>query len=205
MQMQRRTFLGVGLAGLGTTLVGASSAPAQFIPKSSKEKWAILYGTWYGTARDASVWISEGMGGIASVFDIRQVPADLNTYDNLIIGTAIHGGKGPQALETYLSRNIDQLQSKIKGLFVVCGNRGQTPGQQQIGTYIDNYLARLCKAKSVPRRVFGGRLTRSLMPEDEYQGVSGMYANLVDAAGNWDNLSRPECLKLGKEIYSAKV
>jgi hypothetical protein len=90
MHMERRTFLQLGVAGLGTTLAMASSAPAQFIPKSSKEKWAILYGTWYGTARDASVWISEGMGGIASVFDIRQVPADLSAYDHLIVGTAIH-------------------------------------------------------------------------------------------------------------------
>jgi menaquinone-dependent protoporphyrinogen IX oxidase len=203
--MERRTFLQLGVAGLGTTLAMASSAPAQFIPKSSKEKWAILYGTWYGTARDASVWISEGMGGIASIFDIRQVPADLSAYDHLIVGTAIHGGRGPQALDSYLSSNSDKLQGKIRGLFVVCGNMGKTPGQQQVGTYIDNYLARLCKTKSVPSRAFGGRITKSLMPDNEYQGVAGMYASIVDSAGNWDNLSRAECLKLGKEIYSVKA
>jgi|WetSurMetagenome_2_1015567.scaffolds.fasta_scaffold44144_1 menaquinone-dependent protoporphyrinogen IX oxidase len=203
--MERRTFLQAGLAGLGTTLVAASSAPAQFIPNQSKEKWAVLYGTWYGTARDASVWISEGMGGIASVFDVRQVPADLNTYNHLIIGTAIHGGRGPQALESYINSNVSWIQSKVRGLFAVCGNMGTTPGQQQIGTLIDNYLARICKAGSVPRRALGGRLTKTLMPESEYQGVAGMYASLVDSAGNWDNLSRAECLKLGREILSAKA
>jgi len=61
--MERRTFINLGLTGLGTTLAMANSVPAQFIPKPSKEKWAVLFGTWYGTARDASVWISEGMGG----------------------------------------------------------------------------------------------------------------------------------------------
>ena len=83
--MERRTFINIGLTGLGTTLLMANTAPAQFIPKPSKEKWAVLFGTWYGSARDASVWVSEGMGGVASVFDVRQVPADLAGYDHLII------------------------------------------------------------------------------------------------------------------------
>jgi menaquinone-dependent protoporphyrinogen IX oxidase len=205
MTMQRRTFINLGLVGLGTTLVTARPAPAQFIPKPSKEKWAILYGTWYGTARDASVWISEGMGGIASIFDIRQVPADLASYDHLIIGTAIHGGKGPAAFDAYLSSNIDRLKSKIRGLFVVCGNRGQMPGPQEVKPYIDDYLGRICRAPSVPKRVFGGRITQSLMPQAEYKSIQDMYAQIGGPPGDWDHLSRPECLKLGKEIYSAKT
>jgi len=203
--MQRRTFLNLGLAGLGTTLAIASPAAAQFIAKPSKEKWAILYGTWYGTARDASVWISEGMGGIASVFDIRQVPADLASYDHLIVGTAIHGGKGPAALEEYLSNNISRLQSKIRGLFVVCGNRGKIPGPQEAKMYVDGYLAKICKTQSVPSRIFGGRITQALMPEAEYKMIADMYAKIGGPAGDWDNLPRMECLKLGKEIYQTKA
>jgi menaquinone-dependent protoporphyrinogen IX oxidase len=203
MHMQRRTFLNCGLAGLGTALVMTRPAPAQFIAKPSKEKWAILYGTWYGTARDAGVWISEGMGGIASVFDVRQVPADLASYDHLIVGTAIHGGKGPEALEAYLSSNIDRLKSKIRGLYVVCGNRGKMPGAQEIKPYIDDYLAKICKAPSVPKRVFGGRITQALMPEAEFKSIQDMYAKINGPLGDWDHLSRMDCLKLGKEIYSA--
>jgi menaquinone-dependent protoporphyrinogen IX oxidase len=205
MDMQRRTFVNLGLAGLGAALVMARPAAAQFIPKPSKEKWAILYGTWYGTARDASVWISEGMGGIASIFDIRQVPADLASYDHLIIGTAVHGGKGPAVFDSYLSSNMDRLQKKIRGLFIVCGNRGKMPGPQETPSYIDNYLGRICKAPSVPKRVFGGRITQSLMPEAEFKQIQDMYAQIGGPAGDWDHLSRPECLKLGKEIFSAKI
>jgi menaquinone-dependent protoporphyrinogen IX oxidase len=203
--MQRRTFLNLGLAGLGTTLAMASPAPAQFIPKPSKEKWAILYGTWYGTARDASIWISEGMGGIASIFDVSHIPADFANYDHLVIGTAIHGGKGPAALETYLSSNIDRLQSKVRGLFVVCGNRGKLPGPQEAKTYIDGYLAKICKASSVPSRIFGGRITQELMPEAEYKSIQDMYAKIGGPLGNWDNLARLECVKLGREIHAAKA
>jgi menaquinone-dependent protoporphyrinogen IX oxidase len=202
--MERRTFVNLGLTGLGSALLMANAAPAQFIPKSSKEKWAILFGTWYGTARDASVWVSEGMGGIASVFDIRQVPADLAGYDHLVIGTAIHGGRGPKDLDDYIAKNIDKLQSRIRGLFVVCGNLGKMPGPQQAKDLIDGYLGKMCNVSGVPNRAFGGRITQSLMPEAEFKSIQDMYAKIGGPAGDWDNLNRMECLKLGKEIYAAK-
>jgi hypothetical protein len=198
----------------------ASPAPLQFIPYPSTKKWAILFGTWCGTARDASIWISEGMGGIAAVIDIRQVPADLNqnmeavrqqhpdlfdlrpssvdpsAYDYLIIGTAIHGGKGPSALDAYINKNIDRLQGKIRGHFAVCGNFGQTPGPTQTTNYIDNYLAKICKTTSLPRKVFGGRITKALMSDADYK----TYGSIT---GEYDRLSRSECMQLGKDILAA--
>jgi len=202
--MERRTFINLGLTGLGTTLLMANAAPAQFIPKPSKEKWAVLFGTWYGTARDAGVWVSEGMGGIASVFDVRQVPADLASYDHLIIGTAIHGGRGPKDLDDYFAKNVDRNSEQVRGLYVVCGNLGKTPGPQQVKDYVDGYLGKMCKVSGLPSRVFGGRITQSLMPEAEFKSIQDMYAKIGGPAGDWDNLNRMECLKLGKEIFAAK-
>jgi menaquinone-dependent protoporphyrinogen IX oxidase len=202
--MERRTFLNIGVAGLGALAI-TKPAVAQFVPMPSKEKWAILFGTWYGTARDASIWVSEGMGGIASVFDVRQVPADLSSYDHLVIGTAIHGGKGPQALDAYLSSNAAALKGKIRGLFAVCGNIGKQPGPQQVKSYIDGYLAKACQVGSVPSRAFGGRVTKVLMPEGEYKSVADMYAKMGGPKEDFDNLSRVECMKLGAEILSAKA
>ncbi len=145
------------------------------------------------------------MGGIAAVFDIRQVPTDLATsYDHLIIGTAIQGGRGPKALEEYISKNVDRIQGEVRGLFAVGGNMGKQPGPQQVKMYIDDYLARLCQVTSVPKRVFGGRITQALMPEEEYRRIADMYARIGGPSGDWDNLNRMDCLKFGKEIYSAK-
>ena len=203
--MQRRTFINLGIAGMGTALATASPIPLQFIPKPSKEKWAILFGTWYGTSRDAGIWISEGMGGIAAVFDIRQVPADLTSYDHLVIGTSIHGGKGPAALERYIEANIAKLQSKIKGLFACCGNAGRMPGPKQKQDYIDNYLAKLCRASSVPSKVFGGRITKVITAPEDYSVVENLYKRLNLPLDDYDNLSRPECLKLGKSILEGKA
>lgn len=202
--MKRRTFINIGLSGLGTSLLMANPSPAQFIPQPSKEKWAILFGTWYGTARDASVWVSEGMGGIASVFDVRQVPADLASYDHLVIGTAIRSSRGPKELDDYIAKNIDKLQPKIRGLFVVCGNLGKVPGPPQVQSLVDGYLGKTCKVSGVPSRAFGGRITQSLMPEAEFKSIQDMYAKIGGPPGDWDNLNRMECLKLGKEIYAAK-
>jgi menaquinone-dependent protoporphyrinogen IX oxidase len=202
--MQRRTFLNLGIAGLGTTVALASPIPFQFIPNPSKEKWAILFGTWYGTSRDASVWISEGMGGIAAVFDVRQIPADLASYDHLIIGTSIESGKGRKELEAYLGENAAKIKNKIRALFIVCGNRGQKPGPQQTTAYIDNYLAKLCQVGKVPSHVFGGRITKSIMPPDVYNSIAKMYQSL-NIPLDMDNLNRSECLQFGKEILAGKA
>lgn len=202
--MQRRSFLSVGMAGLGTALAMTRPAAAQFIPNPSKERWAILFGTWYGTARDASVWISEGMGGIAAVFDIRQVPADLPSYDHLIVGTSIHAGKGRQELEAYLESNRARLQGKVRGLFACCGNLGKMPGPKQTEDFIDNYLAKLCAVGSVPRRVFGGRITKAVTSPEDYALVEGLYKRLGMTLADYDNLSRVECLQLGNEILAAQ-
>jgi len=57
--MNRRNFFKIGLAGIGSILADDVGA-LKYYPKSSEKKWAILYGIWTGTARDAAVWISEG-------------------------------------------------------------------------------------------------------------------------------------------------
>ncbi|HSW40855.1 MAG TPA: flavodoxin domain-containing protein [Acidobacteriota bacterium] len=204
--MQRRTFLGVGLAGLGT-LAMAKTGAAQFIPNPSKEKWAILYGTWYGTARDASTWISEGMGGIATIVDIRKLPDNFLANDHIIVGTSIQSNRGPKALDAYLTKNAAALKGKIRGLFVVCGNMGKMPGPDQEKAYVDNYLAKVCNVdpKNLPKRILGGRITRSLMPAAEHKMVVELYAKLGGPSGDFDNLSRVECLKLGSEIIAART
>jgi menaquinone-dependent protoporphyrinogen IX oxidase len=225
--MQRRTFLQLGAAGLSSALAQANPVPPQFIPNASQKKWAVLFGSWYGTARDAAIWISEGMGAVASAIDVRQIPSDLDpyleavrtqhpdvfnlrqvaadptTYDYLVVGTAIHGGKGPAILEAYLTKNADKLKNKIKGLFVVCGNLGKMPAQAQVTSYIDGYLAKLCKTSSVPSKALGGRITQVLMPASEYKSVTDLYAMMGGPSSDFDNLSRTDCMKLGKEIYAA--
>ena len=202
--MERRTFLN-SMAGLGAAYAVTLPDPAQFMPtKPSNEKWAILFGTWCGTARDAALWVSEGLGGIAAVFDVRQKP-DLKPYDHLVIGTAIHGGKGPQLLESYIQENVNDLKSKIRGLFVVCGSGGDHPSAKTQATYIDAYLGKLCQLSTIPPgRAFPGRITKALLSEEDYKALDNMHKRQNKPFDDYDHLSRWECMEFGKAILAAQ-
>lgn len=198
--MRRRAFLSAGAFGLGAPLAFGLPVSLQFFPKPSPEKWAVLFGSWYGTARDAGIWISEGMGGIAAVFDAREKP-DLSGFDHLVVGTAIQGGKGPAAFDAFLDSQGEKLRGKIRGLFAVCGNLGRPPGPGQTQKYLDGYLVKKLNSGPVPRRVFGGRITKRLMAETDYKLVEDLYMELkLPPLEDYDNLARAECLAFGQEI-----
>jgi menaquinone-dependent protoporphyrinogen IX oxidase len=195
--MERRTFLN-SVAGVGAAYSMGALDPVQFYPKPSAEKWAVIFGTWCGTARDAAMWISEGMGGIAAVFDARQKP-DLKACDHLIIGTAIHGGKGPQEFEDLIKANIEDVKSKVRAYYAVCGNRMDRPWLPTQQQYIDNYLAKLCQATAPANRIFAGRITKALLSESEVKNLENVFKPLDD----YDHLARWDCMMFGRQILAA--
>jgi len=196
--MERRSFLN-GIAGMGAAYSVAALEPVQFFPKASAEKWAVIFGTWCGTARDAAMWISEGMGGIAAVFDARQKP-DLKAYDHLIIGTAIHGGKGPNEFEEIIKANIDDVKSKVRAYYVVCGNRMDRPSAQTEQMYITGYLGKLCQASAPANRAFSGRITKALLSEADLKMLEGVFKPLED----YDHLARWDCMMFGRQILASR-
>ena len=191
--MKRRTFVKLGVAGAALALSPRAWA-LKLYPKTSSKKWAVLYATWCGSSRDAGVWISEGMGGIADVFDVREQP-DLKGFDHIVLGSSIRSNKIHPLLERYISDNKDWLQAKVRGLWAVCNNMGQPPGPQQKTAFIDNLLAKLSGVNNVPGRVYAGRVTKELLESD----ALGMMQSFPDN----DNLKRPDCLAFGKEILAA--
>ncbi|MDR1726685.1 MAG: flavodoxin domain-containing protein [Acidobacteriota bacterium] len=201
--MERRTFLNIGAAGLGS-LVVAAPLRAQFIPAPSegKGKWAVIFATKYGTARDAAVWVSEGMGGIADVFDVRKPPADLAAYDHLVFGSAIQAFDVLPGIKQYVEANASKVKGKVRGLFAVCGNLAKMPGPEQVKTYIDDKLAALTGATSVPGNVFGGRITKVVWEPKEWESNMAMYKQMGVSTDDFDNLKRIDCLKLGAEILA---
>jgi menaquinone-dependent protoporphyrinogen IX oxidase len=194
--MNKRDFLKTGIVGLGVLALPKKTWALEYYPNPSDKKWAVLYGTWCGSARDAAVWISEGMDGIANVFDVRENP-DLSGYDHIIVGGAIRAGKVPEELESFIGKNKGMLRTKIRGYFVVCGNRMQTPGPEQKTTMIDNYLAKLCEVAALPSKVLLGRVTYGLMDESSRKMLQSM--NMPE----YDNLKRPECMEFGKELLKS--
>jgi menaquinone-dependent protoporphyrinogen IX oxidase len=193
--MKKRTFIKSGLIGAGAILLGNKAAALEFYPRPSDKKWAILYGTWCGSARDAGVWISEGMDGIANVFDVRENP-ELSKYDHIIIGGAIRSGVTSQLMQDYLSKNKDLLKSKIRGYFAVCGNMMKPVTPETTATLIDNHLAKICGVTNVPSKVFLGRITYGLMEPDVRKQMQSF------KMPEYDNLKRSECMEFGREVLA---
>jgi len=189
--MKRRAFFQLGLAGIGAMAIADKARALEYYPNSSDKKWAVLYGTWCGSARDAGVWISEGMGGIADVFDVRE-NADLRKFDHLVIGSAIRSAKVTPELEAYLGKNREWIGPKVRGIYTVCGNMQKPVTPEVTKAQITDYLAPLCGAKNAASRVFLGRVTPILLAPD--------VRDMMKAMGEYDNLKRFDCMAFGKEI-----
>jgi menaquinone-dependent protoporphyrinogen IX oxidase len=189
--MQRRTFLKVGFLSIGAVAVQNSAYALKYYPKASNKKCAVVYSTWCGSSRDAAVWISEGMGGIADVFDVRENP-DLTSFDHIVIGGSIRQMETSQELQAYIRVHKEELSKKVRGLFVVCGNMQRPVGPSEKERFIDKHLAVLCAVQNVPSRVFLGRITKCLLEPE----AAKLLVNFED----YDNLKRSECLAFGKEI-----
>lgn len=194
--MKRRHFLLSGIAGVGSLALSDKAWALKYYPKASDRKWAVLYSTWCGSSRDAAVWISEGMGGIADVFDVRENP-DPTGFDHVIVGGSIRMGATSEALQDYIRTNRSVLMDKVRGLFAVCGNMGQPVGPEQTVQFIDHHLAKIIGTETVPSHVFLGRITKSLMDPETAERMSFLE--------NYDNLKRPECMAFGKEVVESVV
>ncbi|MCK9304634.1 MAG: flavodoxin domain-containing protein [Bacteroidales bacterium] len=195
--MEKRDFLKTSLAAIGMFFISKPVWPLDFFPTTSDSEWAILYSTWCGTSRDASIWISEGMDGIANVFDVRENP-DLSKYKYIIVGGSIRSGETSKELQVYLTKHKETLKGKVKGLFAVCGNMRQPITSEQYTIFFDNHLAKLTGVTNVPSKVFLGRITWGLMePETRKQMQS--FPNMEE----YDNLKRSDCMDFGREILKS--
>jgi len=192
--MEKRDFFKASLIAVGSLLLPRKIMALEYYTTAKNVEWAILYGTWCGTSRDASVWISEGMNGIANVFDVRENP-DLSKYKNIIIGGSIRGGVTPKELQDYLIKHKEALKNKIRGYFAVCGNMRQPVTQEQYTNFFDNHLIKLSGAEGLPSKIFLGRITWGLM-EPEVQKQMKSFPNMEE----YDNLKRSECMAFGREI-----
>jgi menaquinone-dependent protoporphyrinogen IX oxidase len=194
--MNKRTFIKSGLLGLGAVLLSKKSSALEYYPRPSEKRWAVLYGTWCGSARDAAVWISEGMNGIANVFDVHENP-DLLNFDHIVVGGSIRWGKFSPELQQYLEKNNGLIKSRVRGYFAVCGNMMKPVMQETSVNLIDNQLAKICGVTNIPSKVFLGRITFGLIDSEARKQIESFQLQ------EYDLLKRSECMAFGKEVLTA--
>ncbi|MBA3031227.1 MAG: hypothetical protein FP816_20765 [Desulfobacteraceae bacterium] len=194
--MKRRSFLKIGLAGIGSLAIPIKSWALKYFLKPTDKKWAVIYGTWCGSSRDAAIWISEGMGGIADVFDVRENP-DLTGFDHLVIGGSIRASRVSSELKNFLEKNRGFIKNKIRGYFIICGNMRQPITPEQKNTFIDQHLALITGVNDVPGKVFLGRMTKSLLDSQSLQVIESM------GGQDYDAMNRPDFLVFGQTILNS--
>ncbi len=194
--MNRRTFFKTVLLGGGLIALGSNSHALKLFPNQAKQKCTILFGSRYGSTRDASLWISEGMGGIADAFDARENP-DLSSFDHITVGSGIYLGKIDQPLEAYLARNAPLISNRIKALFIVCG-AGDSPRAQK---FVD-VLTNSCQARPSLIRIFSGRITKRLLNKEDYRIEEEVFKRRNEPFEDYDRLKRSDCLKFGAETLN---
>lgn len=192
--MVKRDFLKSGMLALGTLILPRKIWSLQYYRTAKNKNWAILYGTWCGSSRDAGVWISEGMNGIADVFDVRENP-DLSEYKNIIIGGSIRSNVTPPELQNYLIRNKDLLRNKIRGMFAVCGNMRRPVTPNLYDTFFKNHIFNLTGVSEIPSMIFLGRITAGLLEPEVLKQMQN-FPGFED----YDNLKRSECMSFGKSL-----
>lgn len=189
-------------AGVSTVTLANRAMALEYYPMPSDKKCAVLFATWCGSSRDAATWISEGMGGIADVFDVREKP-DLAKFDHIVVGGSIRSGVTRQELQDYIAKNKAVLKGKVRALFAVCGNGEKPVGPAQKTALIDNHLAKLLEVGGVPAKVFNGRITKALMDAPTLKRMEESYPKFAGKPlDNYDLLKRADCLAFGKEILA---
>ena len=194
--MNRRAFLKTALVGGALTVFPPKSYALKLFPNPGKQKWAVLFGSRYGSTRDASLWISEGMGGIADAFDARENP-DLSSFGSIVVGSGIYSGKIDRNLDDYLTRNASLISNRIRALFIVCGG-GDSPRAQG---FVDG-LAKACLTKPSLTRVFSGRITKRLLNQEDYKIEEDVFKRRNEPFEDYDRLKRSDRLKFGEEILN---
>jgi len=192
--MERRSFIKAGVISLGAMAIADKSFALEYYPNKSDKKWAVLYSTWCGSSRDAGVWISEGMGGIADVFDVKEDP-DLKSFDHVVVGGSIRSSKVSQEMQDYLAKNKNVLKDKIRGLFCVQGNMQRPTGPENVKQLIDGHLSKITGVSGVPGKCFNGRITVSLL-EPQYKETMGGF-------GEYDLMKRSDFMEFGKTILAS--
>jgi menaquinone-dependent protoporphyrinogen IX oxidase len=201
--MERRDFFKFGMAAGVAAIATTSGALAlDYYPTPSDKKCAVIFGTWCGSSRDAAIWISEGMDGIADVFDVRENP-DPSKYDHIIIGGSVRSMVTRQELQDYITKNKGILKNKIRGLFAICGNGEKPVGPAQKSALIDNHVAKLCEVGNIASKVFNGRITKALIDPENRKRMIDMYPQFVGKPlEDYDLLKRADCLSFGREILA---
>ena len=134
-----------------------------------KKKILVAYASADGSTGGVAETISKALVDTNTMVDLHRVQSAINIekYDAVVLGSAIHGGKWlPEATE-FLKNNKDQL-SKIPTAFFLVGLMVNKKSLDDI-KLVDQYLA---NERMLVKPVAEGHFVGALFPS-KYSGITG--------------------------------
>lgn len=125
-------------------------------------KALVIYGTRWGGTIDVAEKIGDALkdeGYFVEVFDAKQSPQNIDSYDLVIIGSGIRADKWTKESLIFMEKNMEVLKTKRTALFVSCqmADGGKESQDKAKKLYLEK-TAELYKLKPVAFGFFGGFL-----------------------------------------------
>lgn len=123
-------------------------------------KTLIIYATKHGTTRTCVEMLSSQLAGEVMMLDLKeQKTIDMDPYDTVVLGGAIHAGRLDAKIRSFALEHKDMLLKKKLGLFI-CGMEEK---EEEIKKQLSlNYPEDLL-THAVVKTSFGGQLLFSRM------------------------------------------
>lgn len=115
-------------------------------------KTLIAFASKYGCTEKCAKLLEKELNGEVSLLNLKKnSSADLDAYDNIIIGGSIYIGKIQKEASEFCKNNMEGLKQKNIGLFI-CGMQEKEVIANEIDT---NYPPELLE-KAIAKASFGG-------------------------------------------------
>jgi menaquinone-dependent protoporphyrinogen IX oxidase len=125
-------------------------------------KALVIYGTRWGGTVNVAEKIGDSLkdeGYFVEVFNAKQSPQNVNSYDLVIIGSGIRADKWTKEILNFLGKNAGTLKTKKIALFVSCqmADDGKESQDKAKKLYLEK-TAEQYRLKPVAFGLFGGFL-----------------------------------------------
>ncbi len=197
----KKIFFGKALVSLLLLLTAISCATPQkkeLTAQSSTEKKAlILYYTLYGSTKDVSNWVAEGMGIPTDIIPIKDYEkADLSQYDIIILGSAVYMENVALPMRDFLKEHHGIFKNKNVAIFVVSGSY-LISGKRYLGLF-EKYLGE----KPLTTAYFGGRMVPDKLSKFHYSIMLKYWKDRGQEVQFFDFTDRGEANEFGNGIMA---
>lgn len=98
-------------------------------------KTAIFYTSKHGTAEKAALELKKRIDGEVALIDLLREKGQVDSYDNIIIGTGIYAGKIPEEMKSFLKENHDKIMEKNHGIYICSREEGEESKKYLAGNF----------------------------------------------------------------------